>query len=241
MLRFGYWKSQLLDSFSEISHGFASEPFSFNLYFDVRNIKAFIYLYKLTKIPFKNWIIAKQIHSDNINYIKRDNNLFFPKLVKNTDALLVSEKNKMIIMFFADCFPIYIYIPKIPLVGLIHVGWRGAIKRFPFKVLKELFENYKLSPNEIYLAIGPGIQKCCFQVGRNFINYLDEQSMKYLEKINDSLYFNLLGFILSQIFKYNLPSENLDISNICTKCSLNFYSFRRDKTNKRNVGFIYIK
>ncbi|MCX7846081.1 MAG: polyphenol oxidase family protein [Dictyoglomaceae bacterium] len=241
MLRIGYWSSQILNSFPNVSHGFVSDPFSFNLSMDFRNIKSSFYLYKHTKIIFKNWVIAKQVHSDNFNYIKNDKNLFIPRIIKNTDALLTSEEKRMIIMFFADCFPVYIFIPKIPLVGLIHVGWRGAIKRLPFKILKDLFNNYKLSPNEIFLAIGPGIQKCCFQVSNTFIEYLDQKSKKYLDKNNDNYHFDLLNFILSQILKFDIPKENFEFSQICTKCNLNFYSFRRDKTKKRNIGFIYLK
>lgn len=241
MLRIGYWSSQLLNNFSEVSHGFVSDPLSFNLSVNLRNIKASFYLYKHSKIFFRNWVIAKQIHSDNFSYIKKDKNFFMPKIIKNTDALLTSEEKRMIIMFFADCFPIYIFVPKIPLVGLIHVGWKGAVKNLPLKVLEELFSIYNLSSNEIFLAIGPGIQKCCFQVGEDFIKYLDDQNIKFLEKKDDNFFFDLLGFILHQVLKFNIPKKNLEFSQICTKCNSNFYSFRRDKTKKRNIGFIYLK
>ncbi len=241
MQRSGYWRAKILSNFPEISHGFVSDPFSFDPSINLKNLKAFYNLYKLTNISFKDWVIAGQVHGDNFSYVEKDRNLFMPKIIKNIDALLTSEKRRMIVMFFADCFPVYIFIPKIPLIGLIHVGWRGAIKMLPLKILKEIFNTYKISPNEIFLAVGPGIQRCCFQVDNNFVEYLDEQSLDYLEKRKENFYFDIKRFIISQISVFGISEKNLEYSEICTKCNLDFYSFRRDKTRKRNVGFIYIK
>ncbi len=241
MLRCGYWTSKILNDFPEISHGFVSGPFSFDFSINLKNLKAIYYLYRHTNIYFKDWVIAGQVHGDNFSYVEKDKNIFLPKIMKKIDALLTSEKRRMIVMFFADCFPVYIFIPKIPLVGLIHVGWRGAIKKLPLKILKEIFNTYKISPDEIFLAVGPGIQRCCFQVDNNFIEYLDNQSLNYLEKRKENFYFDIMRFIISQILVFDIPDENLEYSQICTKCNLNFHSFRRDKTRKRNIGFIYIK
>jgi len=241
MLRNNFWASELLNRFPEVSHGFVSAPLSFNLSLNFKNMMSAILFYRFTKIPFRNWVFAEQIHGDSFHYIDDKKNLIFPKIVHKTDALLTSEKGRIIVMFFADCFPIYVYSPKIPLVGLIHSGWRGALKRLPFKVLQEILTRYDLHPNEIYLAVGPGIQNCCFQVKEDFIEKLSEEDKKYLEERENSFYFDLPSFITSQFWDLNIPKENVDLSGICTKCNLNFYSYRRDKTKDRNIGFIYIR
>jgi len=68
--------------------------------------------------------------------VGKEKNKFFPEIAYKTDALLTQERKRPLIMFFADCMPIYIYVPKIRLVGLVHSGWRGSIRDFPLKVIR---------------------------------------------------------------------------------------------------------
>jgi|YelNatPaOPRAMG01_1025707.scaffolds.fasta_scaffold00025_110 YfiH family protein len=240
-MRKGFWSSNILNRFYNISHGFLSNPYSFNLSFNIKNIISAIKLYNYTKISFRNWVLTKQIHSDEFYFVKEDKKLFFPQIVSNIDSVITLERKRVLIMFFADCFPIFIYSPKIPLVGIIHAGWRGVFKKFPFKVVKNLLDTFNILSKDIYLAIGPGIQKCCFEVSYEFVINLHEDDKKFLILKGQRFYYDLQENILSQLLALDIPRENIDIAKICTKCNPNFYSYRRDKTSERNIGFIYLK
>ncbi|WP_428126806.1 polyphenol oxidase family protein [Dictyoglomus sp.] len=235
------WRSKLLSEFSEISHGFVSYPFSFPFKFGFRYLYNYLRFFFLIKVPSGNWIFADQVHGDKIYLVKKEVNKIFPKIAYKTDALLSLERKRPLIMFFADCMPIYIYVPKIKLVGLVHSGWRGTIRDFPLKVIKHIKESYSIDSKEILISVGPSIHSCCFEVKEDFISQLPKEYKKFIITRNHKTFYDLVELVNYQFKKENIPDSNIEISHICTFCDKNFYSFRRDRNSNRNLGYIFLK
>lgn len=235
------WRSKLLSEFPEISHGFVSHPFSFPFKFSFRYLYNYLRFFFLIKVPSGNWIFADQVHGDKIYLVGRGVNKIFPKIAYKTDALLTWERKRPLIMFFADCMPIYIYVPKIKLVGLVHSGWRGTIRDFPLKVIEHMKENYNIESKDILISVGPSIHSCCFEVKEDFISQLPEEYKKFIITRNHKTFYDLIELVSYQFKKENIPDSNVEISHICTFCDKKFYSFRRDRDSNRNIGYIFLK
>ncbi|HPP15729.1 MAG TPA: polyphenol oxidase family protein [Dictyoglomaceae bacterium] len=241
VLEMAVWKSKLLENFSEISHGFLSSPYSFVYPFKLSNLPSYLLFMGMVKTHPKRWVIAEQVHGNQIYFTSESKNLLFPKIAYKSDALITHEKKRVLIMFFADCIPIFIYIPKIKLVGLVHSGWRGTIKDFPQKVIMQLKSLHNISASDIYIGVGPSIHSCCFEVKEDFIIQLPNRYKKFLKRKDGKFYYALIDLLREELMAEEIPEKNIDISDICTFCNKNFFSHRRDRTLKRNIAFIYLK
>jgi len=235
------WRSRLLNNFPEISHGFVSYPFSFPFKISFRYLPNYFSFFYLIRMHPKNLVFADQVHGDGIYLVGKEKNKFFPKIAYKTDALLTQERKRTLIMFFADCMPIYIYIPKIRLVGLVHSGWRGSIRDFPLKVIRFIKNSYNVESREIFVSVGPSIHACCFEVKEDFINQLPREYSNFIIKRENKTFYDLTALVKYQFGKEEIPNSNIEISDICTFCNSKFYSFRRDKTLNRNLGYIFIR
>ena len=110
----------------------------------------------------KPWPLAilRQIHSDLIHRVDAlpRHPLVGDGLVTNTPGLLIAVQT-------ADCIPVILVDAKRKAVGVFHAGWRGTIKRIVEKGVGEMRRWFGSVPRDLRAAIGPGIHKCCYEVG----------------------------------------------------------------------------
>jgi YfiH family protein len=50
-------------------------------------------------------------------------------------------------------------------VAALHAGWRGTLRRIAEKGVGEMRRHFGSDAQDLLAAIGPGIHRCCFQVG----------------------------------------------------------------------------
>ncbi|MCM8787888.1 MAG: polyphenol oxidase family protein [Candidatus Omnitrophica bacterium] len=166
-----------------------------------------------------------QLHSSKINIIKKSG-LYIG------DGLFTDKKNIALLVKTADCLPIFFYNKSKGIIGLIHMGWQGAVKG----ILDNL--PYKLSLFKV--VAGVGLRSCCYEVGKEFLNY--KKIKPFLIKKNNFLYFDPIRFLFTELVARGLRKENFFDIGICSFCfPYKFYSFRRDKTNYRTLSFIVKK
>lgn len=127
----------------------------------------------------------------------------------------------------ADCLPIVI----LGHLGYahVHVGWRGLQKGILNQPILSELDPY-------YAFIGPSIHECCYEVGADFENFFP-QSL-FFKKKGERYFFNLqaqANLLLKKSFSHIV----LEQSGVCTYCSSDFHSFRRNKTSERNSN-IYV-
>jgi YfiH family protein len=122
----------------------------------------------------------------------------------------------------ADCLPV-LYLGK-EKSAIVHAGWKGVHNGI---LTHELLQEIK--PYLIY--IGPSIQLNSFEVQPDFKDTFPNSYN--FHNFNNKLYFDLQNEAIDQLLE---SFKNCQISNsgICTFENLNYNSYRRDKTNKRN-------
>jgi YfiH family protein len=110
----------------------------------------------------KPWLLVtlRQVHSDIIHVVRSRKP---DKLVG--DGLVTDLPRLALGILTADCFPILLVDTKNKAVGAFHAGWRGSVKRIVEKGVGIMRLEFGSRPEDIHAAIGPGIQKCSFEVG----------------------------------------------------------------------------
>ena len=115
-------------------------------------------------------IALKQIHSDIIHVIRSHDSgqLAGDGLITNLPGVALAVQT-------ADCFPILLVDVRNKAAGAFHAGWRGTVNRIVEKGLGRMRHEYGSLPQDIYAAIGPGIQKCCYEVGAELKDQFESQ------------------------------------------------------------------
>lgn len=105
-------------------------------------------------------VTLRQIHSDHIHVISS------PEPGPLTgDGMITQLPGVALGILTADCFPVLLVDTKKRAVGAFHAGWRGTCQRIVEKGVGAMRREFGSRPQDIFAAIGPGIQKCCYEVG----------------------------------------------------------------------------
>jgi purine-nucleoside/S-methyl-5'-thioadenosine phosphorylase / adenosine deaminase len=67
----------------------------------------------------------------------------------------------------ADCVPLLFVDPTTKAVAAAHAGWRGLAAGVPLVAVQAMTKNFGSRPTDLYVALGPSIGACCYEVGRD--------------------------------------------------------------------------
>jgi len=70
----------------------------------------------------------------------------------------------------ADCIPMLIVDPTTRVVCAAHAGWRGLAAGVPLAAVQGLKKNFGSRSGDLFVALGPSIGACCYEVGRDVID-----------------------------------------------------------------------
>lgn len=180
--------------------------------------------------------------------------IFVPHLVHSGKVMVVNEENYkerlkadgfvtnlpdlFLVITVADCFPMYFYDPVKQVIGIAHGGWKGIVKNITKNVVSKFTESFLSNPRDIFLAVGPGLQKCHFVVGDDVIDEFKNYK-GFVENRGEKLAVDLVGIITNQARQEGITS--IETLNDCTYCSADkYFSYRREKTSPLQVMLAYI-
>ncbi|MGD9898329.1 MAG: peptidoglycan editing factor PgeF [Calditrichaceae bacterium] len=177
----------------------------------------------------------EQVHSSNIQIARG------PGVFKKTDALVTNLENLFLTVQTADCFPVFIFDPVKKAVGLVHSGWRGTAQNITGKTIDIMRNAFNSHPENLLIAIGPGVQQNCYQVDDDTASNFSPDFL-----IADGPGHHKLDVqkaIISQIIQKGVSGKNLEINTACTHCAKDrYFSYRRDRDKSgRMMGVIGLK
>jgi YfiH family protein len=180
--------------------------------------------------------LPDQIHSANVKIISKSG------MIPQTDALISNDRGLFLGIQTADCFPVFIYSPKKKTIGIVHAGWKGVVQDILMKTIDTMIENLGVFPSDLFIAVGPGLQKECFEVRSDVYKYFPEEYLEY-HKDTSKRYLKLAGYLYNILISMNVPAKQIYISDDCTKCNhKQFFSYRRDgEKSGRMMGIIGIR
>ncbi|MBI4467115.1 MAG: peptidoglycan editing factor PgeF [Acidobacteria bacterium] len=165
-----------------LRHGFSTRaPGEFNLDYSVAETPASVERNRRGLLravsPPGGWqlVTLRQRHTDIIRVVRgrhegsdgwgkptreRDGALEFAG-----DAAITDQPGLLLAVQVADCLPILLADPVRRVVGAVHAGWRGTLAGIAAKTVGRMRQEFGSKPEEIVAAFGPGIHRCCYEVG----------------------------------------------------------------------------
>ena len=186
----------------------------------------------------KRLILLDQMQQDQILLLKEPI-ITLPSPLQY-DALITNSPNTYLGILTADCLPIFVIDHKKKSIAAVHAGRQGTALDITTKVLKKMKEEFGCSSKDLFIAIGPSIGPCCYEIDEKVFHPKwapfstlrgEERWMVDLAQINTA-----------QIKKEGIKEEQIYWSNLCTHCHNDlFFSYRREGRTGRQLSFIGIK
>ena len=189
-------------------------------------------------VNFSDLVFSKQVHDDKIYVAEekdRGNGIIKQQKLESCDAMITNKKGVPLIVFSADCAPVYFLDTEKKVIALAHSGWKGTVKRICQKTVRKMMEEFSSNPENILAAIGPSIGVCHFEVDDDVAEiFRKEFGDDVLEK-HEKYHVNLQKAIEIQLMDAGIPAKNIINSGICTYCNSELLFSHRKTNGKRGV------
>lgn len=202
-----------------------------------------------TRIGYRPFVCGKQIHENNVHVaIATDARYAYGEgeLIE-ADGYVTGESNLPLAIFTADCVPVLLEDEVSGVVGAIHCGWRSAVSDIEAETVKKMLL-LGSTPSDIKVAIGPAINKCCFEVGPEVIDAVNdligaESSEKYYsDKPNGKYMLDLKGVVACRFLQLGIKTSNIDFVGGCTMCNPDrYYSHRYSNGSRGSLASVIMK
>ncbi len=208
-------ESKLLSSIKGVTHGFSDKYLG-------DNASQIGHLLNLSKVT-----LLKQIHSDNVVFV---DDIATETARLEGDAIVTHLKGCGIAVATADCVPILLASNDARMVAAVHSGWRGTLNEIVVNTVSAVKDRYGIEPENLKAAIGPCIASCCYEVGEEvgslFSGKYPDTSEYLFEKGQDKYILDLKT--ANELLLKREGVSDIEVLDICTKCSENYYSYRGD-------------
>jgi purine-nucleoside/S-methyl-5'-thioadenosine phosphorylase / adenosine deaminase len=188
-------------------------------------------------------VTLRQVHSDIAHHVGASRTE-----VRKGDALFTRERGVVLAVQTADCIPILLADTKRKAVAAIHAGWRGTLQRIAEKTVGRMQMEFGTQPKDVVAALGPGIGRCCYEVGHdvagefaakfanarewfdgpfdivasgdNDPNWLPWLTMKPPGHAPppERVHLDLVAANRSILMAAGVPPQNISVSGFCTAC-----------------------
>ena len=143
-----------------------------------------------------------------------------PGVLGEADALLEDRPGAMVAVKTADCIPVLLADERNRAVAAVHAGWRGTAAQIVQRAVDAMEARYGTVPADLHAAIGPGIGKCCYEVGPEVAAQFGLEGRAHLDLAEQNR---------RQLANIGIPIERVYVCGHCTMCGAEFHSFRRDQ------------
>ena len=142
-------------------------------------------------------------------------------LLGEGDALIENQPGSVVAVKTADCIPILLVDERLHAVAAVHAGWRGTVARIAVRAVAAMNGRFGTRTEDLHAAIGPGIGKCCYEVGAEVAAQFGGQGRGHID---------LAAANRRQLEEAGVTPARVYASNLCTMCrGEELDSFRRDR------------
>lgn len=154
------------------------------------------------------------------------------------DGLCSDRRDAAVAVFVADCIPALLADPRTGACAAVHAGWRGTLAGVLPAAVRALREHFGARPEDLRVALGPAIGRCCFEVGPEVVDAFDAglpgaraagvivaatvtsgKARVDLKRANRLL-----------LERAGVDPEAIEAGSECTGCDrAHFFSYRRDR------------
>ena len=257
LLTFGAWESLpgLKHCFSTRIGGVSQNEFAaMNLGFnrgdsDENVAENFRRLAAALGIPAERITAGAQDHHTNVRRVTMENagvGVWKPKDMESVDGLVTDEKGLPLMIYCADCVPLYFYDPEHGAIGLSHAGWRGTVNGMAKATIEKMQAEFGTNPAGLLAAVGPSISKACFEVDEpcaaEFLA-LPESEAFVTDDGNGKFHVDLWECNRRYMLAAGMRAENITVGEVCSMCNSDLIFSHRVTRGKRgsNAAFLMLE
>lgn len=198
-------------------------------------------LFEELGIDFNKATFTHQSHSDVVEEVTMFNvgmgKVDFVEGIE-ADGLYTKQKGVPVAIFHADCVPVLFYDPTIPLVGVIHSGYKGTLKHATKTMLGEVIKRENLNLDNIRVFIGPYRHKETFKIEND--EDFEKIIMNYLP-IEPDKHYDMGAAVRIDLMCLGISMDNVVDINIDTAKDDRCFSAYKKTPIGRMSSFILIK
>jgi len=170
-------------------------------------------------------------HRARVRYVNQHNR-FVEDL--SCDGLVTDVPGFVLTMTFADCPPVVLFDPESECLGLFHCGWKPLSQGVLDNGIDLMRRIANAHPCRMQAFIGPGIRKCCYEVGPDVAMAVDGLFHA------GHVHIDLSDIIVARLVARGVPVKNISQHPTCTSCGVVdngktkrplYFSYRREKRN----------
>ena len=165
-------------------------------------------------------VSAVQIHSDRVHLVAGEPG---EPEIRETDALITNRPGVGLLIQQADCQAVLLHDPEHRAIGAVHCGWRGSVCNIIARTIARMRESFATDPGRLLAYISPSLGPCCSQ----FVNHARELPASFAPFRMGRDHFNFWEISRWQLQQCGVPQTHIEIAGICTRCTRDFFSFRR--------------
>lgn len=193
----------------------------------------------------KDFVCGKQVHGNKVHIAKASDlrPAYGKGEMNECDGYITNLKNVPLAIFTADCVPLLLEDDKAHVIGAIHCGWRSTVSDIEKNAI-DAFVSLGSTPSDIHAAIGPAIDKCCFEVGGEVVDavrgLINDATNEYVTAKSDGKYMlDLRGVVRHRLITLGLNGENIELVGGCTMCHPDrYFSHRYTKGNRGSLACV---
>lgn len=191
-------------------------------------------------ISYRPFVCGEQVHGKEVCIVTAEDASLPYKGGEDVEAdgFVTCEKDVPIVIFTADCVPVLLEDNKAKVIGAVHCGWRSTVADIEEVVLRKMC-SLGAHIEDIKVAIGPAICKCCFEVGQEVIDAAieligEEEAKRFWTSHKEGKYMlDLRGVVKCRFGQLGISGENVDIVGECTMCHPEKYYSHRYTNGER--------
>jgi YfiH family protein len=182
-------------------------------------------------------LIGRQVHGGRIHRAER-----IELGVTEGDGILLSKAGTAAMVVVADCLPILLYEPVVHVGAVVHAGWRGLAAGVVQNAVVAMADAGGTAES-VLVGVGPGIGRCCYEVGPEVIEALKPQVDEHSAGRGDRRMLDLRAVARRQLKESGIADEHLEEMDVCTRCEHERYFSARagEPTGRFAAGLKLLK
>ena len=190
----------------------------------------------------ENYVTSQQTHTTNVRRVTAEDKgkgVWRERGYADVDGLITDVPHIPLVIFGADCVPVFLLDKKNRAIGMAHCGWKGTAERMAEQILKAMIDAFGTDPTDVTAAIGPSIGKCCFQVDAPVVE-LFETHIPFAQEVifddpSEKGKYKIDLWETNRRLLAEMGVADIEIAGLCTKCDQQRFYSHRGMGEKRGV------
>lgn len=204
-------------------------------------------------IPLESLVFTDQVHGTELKRVTvsdRGKGILKERDYAGVDGLLTNEALVALVVFGADCVPVFFVAPEAHAIGVAHAGWRGTLEGVSVKMVQRLSEEFGSKASDLRIVIGPSICKDCYEVSEDVAGQFLERypaiaptSVVRTEGKEGKFQLDLWEMNRQLLMGAGVSSGQIEVSGICTCCHKELLFSHRAMGKERGslAGFLMME